>query len=83
MSCSVSPRVASHLLEARPPPPDPLLEELRREMEEEQREEGWGGEDDEEEEADGAQRVKNITDLRPAEMARLEHRWLPSSSDLL
>ena len=64
-------------LESRPPP-DPLLAELRRELEEEQtNEQAWQDDDNDDDDDDdlGAQKVKNITDLRPSEMARLEHRF--------
>ena len=69
-------------LKARPLPLDPLLAELRREMEEEEAANAKVWEEDEEDEDEGSSRdrdgkpkVKNITDLRPAEMSRLEHRF--------
>ena len=67
------------ILEARPLPLDPYLAELRREMEEEEAAKVEVWEDDEDDEDDDANpattKIKNITDLRPAEMARLEYRF--------
>jgi hypothetical protein len=71
-------------LQARPLPEDPFLAELRREMEAEQAaKEMWEDSDPDDDEGGvqggkgqaGRKKVKNITDLKPSEMARLEHRF--------
>ena len=66
-----------HKLHARNAAPDPFLEELRKEMQQEekaqQQEDADNASDDNHEEpASRGKRVRQITDLRPAEMARLQ-----------
>jgi len=56
---------------------DPFLEDLRREMSEESDDSGKAGASEVQE----AKHVRNITDLQPQEMARLEERFRPGGVD--
>ena len=56
---------------------DPFLEDLRREMSEESDDSGKAGAS----EVQVAKHVRNITDLQPQEMARLEERFRPGGVD--
>ena len=66
-----------HKLHARNAAPDPFLEELRKEMQQEeeaqqQADADNASDDNDAEPASRGKRVRQITDLRPAEMARLQ-----------